>query len=211
MIRPAAAATLTQRRLPPDDRHGHFAPGAAREVKHARRLAKVGEPVENPRALGVEHGVVEVRVGFGSRGIAPLVGIDRQTRELGRAALALGEVPQRLVVLVAFGRAHDERQRRQPVDGHVTGTSAHCDSPNAARNLRMARNRCTRTVAGLIPVASLISAAVRSSRCDSVNTSRCRSGNAATASSTCCHRSRTSNLCSLDGSGPAACSTGRSS
>ena len=76
---PAAAARR--------DRHGHFA-GAAREVEHTGGLAEVGQPVENPRALRFELASSKMCVGFGERGVAPLVGIGRQARELGRAALA---------------------------------------------------------------------------------------------------------------------------
>ena len=60
------------------------------------------------------------------------------------------------------------------------------DLPTLLVNFRNALNKCTRTVAWLMPVAALISAGVRSSRWQSVNTSRCRSGRAATASVTCC-------------------------
>src|SRR5690606_36828358 len=60
--------------------------------------------------------------------------------------------------------------------------SIHACSPSVLRNFRSARNKCTRTVAGLIPVAAAISAGVRSSTWLSVNTSRGRSGSAATAS-----------------------------
>ncbi len=42
-----------------------------------------------------------------------------------------------------------------------------------------------------------------------MNTSRCRSGNVGDRLEHLLHRSRTSNWCSVDGSGPAACSTGR--
>ena len=40
----------------------------------------------------------------------------------------------------------------------MTVSTAHRSSPSTPRSFRIARNRCTRTVAGLIPVAALISA-----------------------------------------------------
>src|SRR5688572_2204185 len=87
--------------------------------------------------------------------------------------------------------------------------SAHAFPPSTPRNFRNALNRCTRTVAWLIPVAALISAGVLSSRWHSVNTSRCRSGSAATALVTCSHRSFASSRRSCDASPAAICSTGR--
>ena len=42
--------------------------------------------------------------------------------------------------------------------------SAHACPPNTPLNFRNALNKCTRTVAWLMPVAALISAGVRSSR-----------------------------------------------
>ena len=173
-MRPAAAATLTQRRLTGET--GIAASrDAAREAQHARGLAEVREAVENPRALGVEHGVVERGVGFGKGGVAQRVGIGRQPRQ--RRPRTASQLRRRArsdwsVRASLSGARRDKRQRRQPIERHVDSSNAHFCSPNSARNFRIARNRCTRTVAGLMPVASLISAAVRSSRCDSVNTSR---------------------------------------
>jgi hypothetical protein len=48
----------------------------------------VRQPIENPRSLGVEHGIVEHFIGLGEGDIAQGIRIRRQTRELGRASIA---------------------------------------------------------------------------------------------------------------------------
>ena len=66
MIRPAAAATLIQRRLTPTDRQ--FAAAALREANDLGGMAEVGEPREDLVALGFERAVVEMRIGLRAGG-----------------------------------------------------------------------------------------------------------------------------------------------
>ena len=95
MIRPAAAATLTQRRLPVETGMA-TSRRAAREAEHPRGLAEMRQPVENPGALGVEHGVVEDGVGFGKGDVAQAVGVGGQAGERVGARVAAGDVGERV-------------------------------------------------------------------------------------------------------------------
>ena len=102
------------------------------------------------------------------------LGHDREANDLGR----LAEVRQTRENLVALGfeRALVEVRVRFGISGGAVGVErgfqfliAHRVSVPAwpsstPRNFRNALNKCTRTVAGFMPVAALISAGVRSSR-----------------------------------------------
>ena len=86
-MRPAAAATLTQRRLPVGDGHGGFA-ASRREAEHPGGMADLGQAIENPCALCLEAAVVEDGVGFGERRVAEDVGVGGEAGERRRAGVA---------------------------------------------------------------------------------------------------------------------------
>src|SRR6185436_21154230 len=108
--------------------------------------------------------------GFLPGGVAQCFHLHGEIRKPRPTRLAGADVSQQLPIVVGGGRLRGQCERRETIERHAGTAYGHFSSPNNVRSFRIARNKCTRTVAGLIPVASLISAAVRSSMCDSVKT-----------------------------------------
>ena len=112
------------------------------------------------------------------------------------AAAGGPEARELLVTRDDPARGVQEVTRRFPFSS--PGAAATASFASSARNFRIARNRCTRTVDSFNPVSALTSRDVRPSTWLSTNTERCRSGSFASASAICRRRSRPSSACSGD-------------